>query len=124
MTHKPIAGSARLSVSSPQPTPELDLSKIPDAPSFSERLEGQPLAGHVRRQGHEEDRYVGERELKQRYPVSTMTRWRWGKDPDVAFPKPVKLGRNGRNFWWLPDIIEWELRRAASTSQSRPGRGA
>ena len=60
-----------------------------------------------------EERYLSRRELRQLFPVSDMTIFRWQRDPDVAFPTPVKLGRNGRNYWWYPSIVEWERRRAA-----------
>ena len=66
-----------------------------------------------------EARYVGKRELDRRYPVSDMTRWRWMNNPKVGFPRPVKLGPNGRNFWWLPEILEWERRRAANSPSRR-----
>jgi len=57
------------------------------------------------------DRYISRRELRALFPVSDMTIWRWQHDPHVAFPVPVKLGNNGRNFWWLPAIHDWEHRR-------------
>ena len=60
------------------------------------------------------ERYVSRRELRTLLPVSDMTIWRWMRDPEVAFPRPVKLGRNGRNFWWLPAILDWQRRRAAN----------
>jgi predicted DNA-binding transcriptional regulator AlpA len=62
------------------------------------------------------ERYLSRRELRALFPVSDMTIWRWTQDPQIAFPKPVKLGRNGRNFWWLPEILKWERRRAAPRS--------
>jgi predicted DNA-binding transcriptional regulator AlpA len=40
-------------------------------------------------------------------------------DPKVGFPRPVKLGPHGRNFWWLPEIIEWEQQRAANSLNRR-----
>jgi predicted DNA-binding transcriptional regulator AlpA len=67
----------------------------------------------------EDQRYVSKRELDRRIPVSGMIRWRWIRDPQIAFPKPVKLGRNGRNFWWLPTILEWERRRTANSPSRR-----
>jgi predicted DNA-binding transcriptional regulator AlpA len=48
-----------------------------------------------------------------------MTIWRWQHDPQIAFPAPVKLGINGRNFWWLPAIRDWEQRRRNPVSPSR-----
>lgn len=66
-----------------------------------------------------ERRYVSRRELRALFPVSDMTIWRWMRDPEVAFPRPTKLGRNGRNFWWLPEILEWERRRTTGSSVKR-----
>jgi predicted DNA-binding transcriptional regulator AlpA len=62
-----------------------------------------------------EQRYISRRELRALFPVSDMTIWRWMADPEVAFPRQVKLGRGGRNFWWLPEIREWERRRATKS---------
>jgi predicted DNA-binding transcriptional regulator AlpA len=58
-----------------------------------------------------EERYVSRRELRALFPVSDMTIWRWQHDPEVAFPAPIKLSNNGRNFWWLPALRDWEQRR-------------
>ena len=61
------------------------------------------------------ERYVSRRELRAHFPVSDMTIWRWMRDPEVAFPRSRKLGRNGRNFWWLPEILEWERQRTTNS---------
>jgi predicted DNA-binding transcriptional regulator AlpA len=53
------------------------------------------------------ERYIGIAELVELIPVSQMTFWRWQRDPKVGFPAPVKLGKNGRNYWWLPDVMGW-----------------
>jgi predicted DNA-binding transcriptional regulator AlpA len=71
-----------------------------------------------------EERYVSRRELRVLFPVSDMTIWRWMRDPQVAFPRAIKLGRSGRNFWWFPAILEWELKRAESTSSGPAPRDA
>ena len=60
----------------------------------------------------DEERYVGSRELLRIIPISEMTLWRWVRDERVRFPAPTKLGANGRNFWWLPDIRAWQRRRS------------
>jgi len=57
------------------------------------------------------DRYVGRAEMRERYPVSDMTIWRWMRDPKISFPAPIKLGKNGRNYWWLPDLDAWDASR-------------
>jgi predicted DNA-binding transcriptional regulator AlpA len=74
----------------------------------------RPLPTHLtraRRDNSCEERYVSRRELRRLFPVSDMTIWRWQQDPQIAFPAPVKLAVNGRNFWWLPAIRDWEQRR-------------
>jgi len=61
--------------------------------------------------GHCDARYIGRRELRQLFPVSDMTIWRWQHDPQIAFPAPTRLSSNGRNYWWFPAIRDWEQRR-------------
>ena len=73
---------------------------------------GHQSRGEVR----DTQRYVSRRELRRLFPVSDMTIFRWTRDSRVAFPRPVKLGPSGRNFWWLPAILEWERRRTADHS--------
>jgi predicted DNA-binding transcriptional regulator AlpA len=65
------------------------------------------------------ERYISRRELRQLFPVTDMTIWRWQHDPGVAFPAPVKLAKNGRNYWWLPAIRDW-ARRRTEPAQSSP----
>jgi predicted DNA-binding transcriptional regulator AlpA len=69
-----------------------------------------------------EARYINRAELRELIPTSDMTVYRWQRDPRVAFPAPVKLGADGRNFWWLPAILEWQQRRAERVPQ-RPAGG-
>jgi predicted DNA-binding transcriptional regulator AlpA len=65
-----------------------------------------------------DERYIDVAELRQLIPVTDMTIWRWIRDPIVAFPPPVKLGPNGRNFWWLPKIREFQRRRENAQAAS------
>jgi predicted DNA-binding transcriptional regulator AlpA len=73
-------------------------------------------------QSADNDRYVCLAEVSKRYGgKSVMTIWRWQRD--LGFPKPVKLGGR-QNFWWLPDLIEWDQQRASAVKpkvQWRPG---
>jgi predicted DNA-binding transcriptional regulator AlpA len=75
-----------------------------------------------------DDRYITRAELRAIFPVSDMTIWRWERDPTIAFPAPVKIGRGrrGRNFWWLPAIREVQRRRSgpALAAGLQPGAGA
>jgi predicted DNA-binding transcriptional regulator AlpA len=58
-----------------------------------------------------EDRYINREQLRALIPASDMTLWRWQRNPKVAFPSPVKLGDDGRNYWWLPAIRSWMRQR-------------
>ena len=95
----------------------LELGSFPFASpqTFVSPLAFTGLAGARR----SDQRYISRREVRKIFPVSDMTIWRWTQDPQIAFPKPVKLGRNGRNFWWLPAILEWERRRTANSPSRR-----
>jgi predicted DNA-binding transcriptional regulator AlpA len=75
-------------------------------------------------QSEAEQRYIGIAELRAIIPVSDMCIWRWQRDPTVGFPAPVKLGRNGRRFWWLPKIREWQAKRAGEGGVTGPPLGS
>jgi predicted DNA-binding transcriptional regulator AlpA len=65
-----------------------------------------------------EERYINREQLRELIPASDMTLWRWQRDTHIAFPLPVKLGANGRNYWWLPRIHAW-LRRREEPAEPR-----
>jgi predicted DNA-binding transcriptional regulator AlpA len=68
------------------------------------------------------DRFIDSGAVSRRYNnASAMTIWRWQKDPAIEFPKPVKLG-NRANFWWLPDLIEWDRQRRSASKPGNPVR--
>ena len=59
----------------------------------------------------EKAEYIGARRVRQRYDnISDMTLWRWIRDPDMGFPKPVYLGRY--RFWRVADLQRWEAEQA------------
>src|SRR5215831_12037570 len=62
-----------------------------------------------------EDRYINRAQLRALIPAFDMTLWRWQRNPKVAFPAPIKLGDDGRNYWWLPQVRAWMQQRAALT---------
>ncbi len=65
--------------------------------------------------------YINADQLKLMFPISDMTLWRWQGDPRVNFPVAVKLGAAGRNYWWLPDLVEWRrAREAVATVEREP----
>jgi predicted DNA-binding transcriptional regulator AlpA len=65
-----------------------------------------------------EDRYINREQLRAVIPASDMTIWRWQRDSEIAFPVPVKLRDNGRNYWWLPDVRAWMRRRKERQPQA------
>ena len=48
---------------------------------------------------------------RNRYRVSDMTLWRWENDPDLDFPKPIRI--NGRRYWRIADLQAFETRHAS-----------
>ena len=68
-----------------------------------------------------EERYINREQLRELIPACDMTIWRWERDPRVNFPAPVKLGIDGRNYWWLPAVREWLCQRAEQQIVKRAG---
>jgi predicted DNA-binding transcriptional regulator AlpA len=59
----------------------------------------------------EPDVYLTSRQVCSRYGGMTeQTLWRWGRDPQLAFPSPLKI--KGRNLWSERALTAWERRRA------------
>ncbi len=54
------------------------------------------------------------RQVQDRYGVSDMTLHRWLRQPELAFPKPLKINR--RNYWSLHELEAWERKRAAASA--------
>jgi predicted DNA-binding transcriptional regulator AlpA len=54
--------------------------------------------------------YINREQLRALIPSSDMTVWRWTRN--LGFPQPVKLGQDGRNYWWLPAVRAWTRQRA------------
>jgi hypothetical protein len=48
--------------------------------------------------------------LDARYGISPMTRWRWEHDTELNFPQPTII--NGRKYWCLEALEDWERARA------------
>lgn len=55
--------------------------------------------------------YIPRRKVRARFNVSDMTLWRWDKDEKLAFPRAITI--NGRKYYDLAEIEEWERVRAA-----------
>jgi predicted DNA-binding transcriptional regulator AlpA len=61
-------------------------------------------------------RWGDRRHVRQRYPVSNMSIWRWMNDPDIRFPKPIKLGshKNAHCLWDLDELDAWDEQQKAA----------
>ncbi|WP_083868138.1 helix-turn-helix transcriptional regulator [Halomonas smyrnensis] len=57
--------------------------------------------------------YLTVKQLAARYSASVPTIWRWSRDSETNFPKPVKLSSNCTR-WKLEDIEAWEAERGAA----------
>jgi len=54
------------------------------------------------------DRYLSGRDLLWRYGITSMTLYRWRKDPEVNFPEPDLMIRD-RAYWYEDaTIVPWE----------------
>lgn len=59
----------------------------------------------------DKDIYLTAPQVCQRYNISDMSLWRWLKNPELAFPQPLKINR--RRYFREADLIEWERHQAA-----------
>jgi hypothetical protein len=56
---------------------------------------------------------ITSRQLRARFGgISEMTVFRWERNPNLNFPKAVRI--NNRRYWRLADVEFWELARAAA----------
>jgi len=53
-------------------------------------------------------------QVRIRYGVSDMTLWRWLRNEQLNFPRPLRI--NGRRFWKRTDLESWEASRAAESA--------
>jgi len=66
-------------------------------------------------------KFVGKAEVQARYDnASEMTINRWMGNPQVAFPRPIKFMKGGKNFWLLEELDAFDERMAAAPR--KPGR--
>ena len=66
------------------------------------------------------DVLINARQLQEIFPVSPMTVWRYEHDPEIAFPKRIRLRTNGRVYWRLGEVLDWIARRAATERAGLP----
>ena len=59
------------------------------------------------------DDYLTGADIDRRYKRSSQTRWRWSKDPELGFPKPMKI--KNRLLYRRSEIEAFERRMAAAS---------
>jgi predicted DNA-binding transcriptional regulator AlpA len=52
-------------------------------------------------------------QVQARYQKSHVTIWRWVKDADLNFPKPIQINR--LNYWRLADLVSWEASQVVAS---------
>lgn len=57
-----------------------------------------------------EKRYVPDPQVCRRYGISSMTLWRWDRNPDLNFPPPMRINR--RKYRDAAALDEWDRQRA------------
>ena len=60
--------------------------------------------------------YLTGPDLDRRYKRSSQTRWRWSKDPQLGFPKPIRI--KNRLLYRRSEIEEWERCMAAASGRA------
>jgi predicted DNA-binding transcriptional regulator AlpA len=69
-------------------------------------------------ESNNDESWCGTRQVCTRYggerPLCARTIDRWIIDPKLEFPKPTMI--NGRRYWRLRELRDWERQRAAVVS--------
>jgi predicted DNA-binding transcriptional regulator AlpA len=55
--------------------------------------------------------YLSGVEVRERYRCSYQTIWRWINNPEMGFPKPMKI--NGRNYFMTAELEAFDRRHMA-----------
>jgi predicted DNA-binding transcriptional regulator AlpA len=54
--------------------------------------------------------------VAKRYGVSSMTLWRWDRDTELNFPKPIRI--RGRKYRRAEELAEFDAKRATERDQA------
>ena len=65
------------------------------------------------------DALVSKSGIRDFFPVSDATIWRWRKDESLGFPPP-ELEINGREFWTVGKLLAFRARLAAERAAKPP----
>lgn len=76
-----------------------------EAVNWARHYESNPMAScNIR-----EKKYLSDEEVRTRLGISRGHVWRKARDPEDAFPKPVRIGANCTR-WRLTDLEAWEAK--------------
>jgi hypothetical protein len=53
-----------------------------------------------------DDVYLSAPKVQLRYDVTSMSLWRWLKNPKMNFPTPTYIAK--RRYWRVSDLVAWE----------------
>ena len=56
------------------------------------------------------DEFLTGPQVQRRYQRSHVSIWRWRHDPDLNFPRPLRINR--LLYWRLSDLEAWERNQA------------
>jgi predicted DNA-binding transcriptional regulator AlpA len=57
--------------------------------------------------------FITSAQIKSRFQISGPTLWRWQRDLDLDFPKPMYINR--LRYWRASDVDAWEVRQSQMT---------
>ena len=64
--------------------------------------------------------FLNATQVRSRYGgVSDMALWRWLRDEDLGFPKPIRI--KGRRFWLVSSLVAWERTLCSNAVSARRG---
>ena len=65
-------------------------------------------------------RYLPDPQVCRRYGVCAMTLWRWDHDPEMNFPKPMRILT--RSYRDEEELVAWEAKARGSAHRAAPRR--
>ncbi|MEH2573483.1 hypothetical protein [Bradyrhizobium sp. AZCC 1708] len=65
----------------------------------------------------EDDPLVSGPKVDRELDITSMTRWRWERDPDLSFPKPIKI--RDRNYYRRSELNAFKERMLRQAIEAR-----
>ena len=60
--------------------------------------------------------FLPARRVWERYGITQMSLWRWIRDEEMGFPRPIYLGRF--RYWRIAKLEAWEAEQAAKRGEA------